>query len=70
MIFTSVSSIMAALLELCCARSKPDKVAALMLDPAVGVAFGGARSPARDTEEMAQQETDKILSYHNKRKCC
>ena len=54
MFFRILSSIMVALLELCCARSKPDKVATILLD----------------VEELAQEETEKILSYHNKRKCC
>jgi len=44
---------MVALLELCCARSKPDKVATILLD----------------MEELAQEEIEKILSHHNKRKC-
>ena len=54
MVFSLVSSIMVALLELRCARSKPDKVAAIMLD----------------MEELAQEEIEKILSYHNKCTCC
>ena len=53
MVFSLVSNIMIALLELCCARSKPDKVATILLD----------------MEELAQDEIDKILSYHNKCKC-
>ena len=54
MVFSILSNITIALLELCCARSKPDKVATNLLD----------------IQELAQEETEKILSYHNKRKCC
>ena len=54
MVFRIFSSVMVALLELCCARSKPDKVAKILLD----------------MEELAQEEIEKILSHHNKCKCC
>ena len=53
MAFSILSSVMVALLELCCARSKPDKVATILLD----------------MEELAQEEIEKILSHHNKCKC-
>ena len=32
MVFSVISNIMIALLELCCARSKPDKVATIISD--------------------------------------
>ena len=53
MVFSILSNIMVALLELCCARTKPDKVATILLD----------------MEELAQEETEKILSHRNKCKC-
>ena len=53
MVFSILSSVMVALLELCCARSNPDKVATVLLD----------------MEELAQEEIEKILSHHNKCKC-
>ena len=54
MVFSILSNITVALLELCCARSKPDKVATILLD----------------MEELAQEGFDKTLRYDNKRKCC
>ena len=54
MVFGVVCNITIAILEPCCARSKPDKVATILLG----------------TEELAQEEIDKILSYHNKHKNC
>lgn len=54
MVFGVLSNIMLAFLELCCARNKPDKVGKIMLD----------------MEELAQEEIDRILSYHSRSKCC
>ena len=53
MVFSIVSNIMIALLELCCARNKPDKVATI----------------TQDMEELAQEEIDRILNHHSKCKC-
>jgi len=53
MVFSILSNITIVFLELCCARSKPDKVATILLD----------------MEELAQEEIEKILSHHNKCKC-
>ena len=53
MAFSILSSITVALLALCCARSKPNKVATILFDM-----------------ESAQDEIEKILSYHSKRKRC
>jgi len=47
MVFSILSSIMVALLELCCARSKPDKVATVILE----------------MEELVQEEIDGILNH-------
>ena len=72
MLFNVVSNITIAFLELCCARNKPDKVSTIiqdMGDPERAMPSHrplGARSPARD---LAQEETDKILSYHSRCKC-
>ena len=54
MVFIILRSIAVALHELRCARSQPDKVTTILLD----------------MEELVPEEVDKILSYHNKRKCC
>ena len=53
MVFSVFSNIAVALLELCCARTKPDKVASIL----------------QDTEELAQEETDRILMHHSRCKC-
>ena len=53
MVFSIVSNIMIALLELCCARNKPDKVATII----------------SDMEELAAEEIERILSHHSKCKC-
>ena len=53
MVFSIVSNIMIALLELRCARNKPDKVATI----------------TQDMEEFAQEEIDRILNHHSKCKC-
>ena len=53
MVFSVFSNIAIALLELCCARNKPDKVSTII----------------QDMEDLAQEEIDKILSYHSRCKC-
>ena len=53
MVFSILSSIMVALLELRCVRSKPDKVATII----------------QDMEDLAQEEIDRILNHHSKCKC-
>ncbi len=53
MVFSIVSNITIALLELCCARKKPDKVATII----------------QDMDELAQEEIDRILNHHSKCKC-
>ena len=53
MVFSVVSNIAIALLELCCARNKPDKVSTII----------------QDMEDLAQEEIDKIVSYHSSCKC-
>ena len=53
MVFSVISNIMIAFLELCCARSKPDKVATII----------------SDVEELAAEEIERILSHHGSSKC-
>ena len=53
MVFSIISNITIALLELCCARNKPDKVVTII----------------QDMEELAQEEIDRILNHHSKCKC-
>ena len=54
MVFGVISNIMIALLELRCARNKPDKVATII----------------SDVEELAAEEKERILSHHiSKCKC-
>ena len=53
MVFSIVSNIMIALLELCCARNKPDKVSTII----------------QDMEDLAQEELDMILRHHSRCKC-
>ena len=53
MVFSIVSNIMIALLELCCARNKPDKVATI----------------TQDMEDLAQEEIDRIPNHDSKCKC-
>ncbi len=48
-----LSNIMIAFLELCCARNKPVKVSTII----------------QDMEDLAQEEINKILSYHSRCKC-
>ena len=50
MVFSIVSNITIALLELCCARNKPDKVTTTI----------------QDIEELAQEEIDRILNHHSR----
>ena len=53
MVFSIISSIVIAFLELCCVGNKPDKVATII----------------SDMEELAAEEIERILSHHSKRKC-
>ena len=53
MVFSIISNIMIAFLELCCARNKPDKVATII----------------SDMEGLAAEEIERILSHHSKCKC-
>ncbi len=53
MIFRMLSNVMIALLELCCAINKPDKVSTI----------------TQDMKGLAQEETNKIVSYHSRCKC-
>ena len=50
MVFSIISNITIALLELCCARNKPDKVAIII----------------QDMEELTPEEIDRILNHHSK----
>ena len=53
MLFNVVSNITIAFLDLFCAINKPDKVSTII----------------QDMEDLAQEEIDKILSYHSRCKC-
>ena len=53
MVFSVFSNIAVALLELCCARNKPDKVSTTI----------------QDMEDLAQEELDRILMHHSRCKC-
>jgi hypothetical protein len=53
MVFSVISNIMLAFLELCCSRNKPDKVSTII----------------QDMEDLAQEEIDKIVRHHNRCKC-
>ena len=53
MVFSVISNIMLAFLELCCSRNKPDKVSTII----------------QDMEELAQEELDLILRHHSRCKC-
>ena len=50
MVFSVFSNIAIALLELCCARNKPDKVSTII----------------QDMEDFAQEELDLILRHHSR----
>ena len=49
MVFSIISNIMIAFLELCCARNKPDKVSTII----------------SDREELEAEEIERILSHHS-----
>jgi hypothetical protein len=53
MVFSVISNITIALLEMCCARNKPDKVMSII----------------QDMEDLAQEEIDRILRHHNRCRC-
>ena len=53
MVFSVISNIMLAFLELCCSRNKPDKVSTIM----------------QDMEDLAQEELDRIIRHHSRCKC-
>ena len=53
MVFSVISNITIALLEMCCARNKPDKVMSI----------------TQDMEDSAQEEIDRILRHHNRCRC-
>ena len=53
MVFSVFSNIAVALLELCCARNKPDRVVSII----------------QDMEDLAQEEIDRILKHHSRCKC-
>ena len=53
MVFSIISNITIAFLELCCARNKPDKVATII----------------SDVEELAAEVIERILRFHSSIKC-